>query len=183
MDRIESITAFWGPRLDLDGSGFEITARALLLARAVLSCRAEVLEEVGLSPGEFDVLAATEHMSRTTQRGAGINLVILTQAALVTSGAITKRIDRLESAGLVSRSPDPADRRGTLVSLTPEGRRVIDKAVRLVVEAEHDLIHAHLTRQEREKVVGPLTKLVAALDEGGRLEQAHTSRPSKKSGR
>lgn len=164
MDRIGAITGFWGPRLDLDGSGFEVTARVLLVARAVLACRTEALQSVDLSPGEFDVLAATEHMATTTGQPDGINLVTLTEAALVTSGAITKRIDRLEKAGLVSRSPDPADRRGTLVKLTPTGRRVIDKAVRLVVDAERDLIDDHLTKQERKQLFAPLTKLADALD-------------------
>jgi DNA-binding MarR family transcriptional regulator len=164
MDRITAITSFWGPRLDLDGSGFEVSARILLAARSVLARRTEVLGEVGLSPGEFDVLAATEHMTSVTGQTNGINLVTLTEAALVTSGAITKRIDRLEEAGLVARSSDPADRRGTLVKLTTKGRGVVDKAIRLVVEAERDLILKRLTPEEREQMLGPLTQLVASLD-------------------
>lgn len=164
MDRITAITSFWGPRLDLDGSGFEVSARILLAARSVLARRTEVLAEVGLSPGEFDVLAATEHMTSVTNQANGINLVTLTEAALVTSGAITKRIDRLEEAGLVARSSDPGDRRGTLVKLTGKGRAVVEKAVRLVVEAERDLVLDRLSQQERKQMLAPLTKLVASLD-------------------
>lgn len=164
VDRIDSITSFWGPRLGVDGSGFEVTARILLLAGYVLARRREVLEEVGLSAGEFDVLAATVHMSSLAGQSNGINLVTLGEAALVTSGAITKRIDRLERAGLVARSPDPTDRRGILVKATSKGRRTAERAVRLVVEAERDLVTESLSAAEREQILAPLTRFVASLD-------------------
>jgi DNA-binding MarR family transcriptional regulator len=47
---------------------------------------------------------------------------------MVTTGAMTKRIDRLERDGLVTRRPSTGDRRGRVVALTPAGRRLIDRA-------------------------------------------------------
>jgi DNA-binding MarR family transcriptional regulator len=52
----------------------------------------------------------------------------LYNSLMLTSGAMTNRVDRLEAAGLVERLQDPADRRGVLVSLTKDGLKLIDKS-------------------------------------------------------
>src|SRR5262249_31695272 len=46
---------------------------------------------------------------------------------MLTSSGTTKRLDRLEAAGHITREPDPSDRRGGLITLTPKGRRLGDK--------------------------------------------------------
>ncbi|MGH4019484.1 MAG: MarR family transcriptional regulator [Pseudonocardiaceae bacterium] len=48
---------------------------------------------------------------------------------MVTSGAITQRLDRLEVCGLVTRTPSTADGRGVHVTLTDQGRELIDQAL------------------------------------------------------
>ena len=52
----------------------------------------------------------------------------LTNATMLTSSGTTKRLDKLEQAGLIRREADPADRRGTLITLTPAGRELIDRS-------------------------------------------------------
>jgi DNA-binding MarR family transcriptional regulator len=68
---------------------------------------------------------------------------------MLSSGAMTKRLDRLEDAGLVERRPDPGDRRGTLVGLTRKGRAVIDEAVVTHVANEERLLRSLSAPQRR----------------------------------
>jgi hypothetical protein len=81
---------------------------------------------------------------------------------MLTSGGVTKRLDRLAEAGLVERRPDPNDRRGTLVRLTRKGRTVIDKAVDAHVSNEARLLGA-LKPAERKALDALLRSLLAGL--------------------
>ena len=81
---------------------------------------------------------------------------------MLTSGGVTKRLDRLAEAGLVERRPDPNDRRGTLVRLTRKGRTVIDKAVEAHVSNEARLLEA-LKPAERRAPDALLRSLLAGL--------------------
>lgn len=112
----------------------------------------------GLQPGEFDVLA--------TLRRAGpphaLSPTALYGATMVTSGAMTGRIDRLEGAGWVARQPDPNDRRGTLVGLTPQGHDLIDRLMALHVANEQRVLSG-LSRAEQEALLALLAKLLATM--------------------
>ncbi|MFY9719469.1 MAG: MarR family transcriptional regulator, partial [Candidatus Cybelea sp.] len=81
---------------------------------------------------------------------------------MLTSGAMTNRIDRLEAAGLVARRPDPDDRRGTLVRLTPKGKALIDAATSKHVANEERLLSA-LTVREQQQLTELLRKLLVGL--------------------
>jgi DNA-binding MarR family transcriptional regulator len=83
----------------------------------------------------------------------------LYEATMVTSGAMTARLDRLEKAGLIARAPHPEDRRGVLVQLTDKGRELIDEAVTAHVENEHRIL-AGLTIAEQETLIKLLEKLI-----------------------
>ena len=74
----------------------------------------------GLETWEFDVLSALRRQGAPYQLSPGS----LLHATLVTSGTMTNRIDRLTEGALVSRLPDPHDKRGVLVQLTDRGREV-----------------------------------------------------------
>ena len=74
---------------------------------------------------------------------------------------MTKRLDRLERAGLVERVPDPTDRRGRLVGLTNRGREVVDAALLDHLENEQRLLGA-LDAGEREQLGGLLRKLLVS---------------------
>ena len=126
--------------------------------------------EAGLQPGEFDVLA--------TLRRSGEPYLLsptrLYEAAMISSGGMTNRLDRLERAGLIERRPDPGDRRGKLIALTAAGRRVIDETIARHVANEERLLSA-LTLAEQEKLNALLKKLIAGLwrrssNDGGRID-------------
>ena len=81
---------------------------------------------------------------------------------------MTKRLDRMEGAGLIERRPDPQDRRGTLVRLTRHGKRVIDRAVKTHLGTEERLLRA-LTAAERRTLDGLLKNLLIHLERGSAL--------------
>lgn len=79
---------------------------------------------------------------------------------MVTSGAMTNRLDRLEKAGLILRGPHPNDRRGIVVQLTEKGLALIDEALTAHVANEHEIL-AGLSSAERETLAQLLEKLIA----------------------
>lgn len=111
--------------------------------------------EFGLQPGEFDVLATL----RRSGSPYALTPTELYEAAMISSGSMTNRIDRLEKAGLVARKPNPADRRGTLVALTADGLALIETAVDAHVANQHAIV-AGLTLEEQELLSRLLKKLL-----------------------
>ncbi|MCA2203465.1 MarR family winged helix-turn-helix transcriptional regulator [Streptomyces griseoincarnatus] len=125
-DPVDAIIEQWARvRPDLDTAGMEVFGRVYRLARAMGDRHERVYAPFGISRGEFDVLA--------TLRRAGEPYTLsprqLSATLMLTTGGMTGRLDKLERAGLLRRSPDPHDRRGLQVSLTEEGLRLIDEAV------------------------------------------------------
>ena len=86
----------------------------------------------------------------------------LLKASMITSGAMTNRIDRLESKGLVRRSPGPDDRRSVRVQLTPRALELIDGFFADHVANEARLF-AGLAADEREQLEGLLRTALHAL--------------------
>jgi DNA-binding MarR family transcriptional regulator len=86
----------------------------------------------------------------------------LTQTLMLTSSGTTKRLDRLERAGLIARTPDPSDRRGVLITLTDAGFALHDRAIAAHVANEHRLLSG-LGDDEREQLAGLLRKLQLRL--------------------
>lgn len=107
-----------------------------------------------LDRGEFDVQATLLRAGQPYRLTPGA----LAESMMVTSGAVTKRVDRLERVGLLVREPDPRDRRGVLVKLTSEGLELINQAVEQHLENEERLLPA-LTHREREQLARLLRKL------------------------
>jgi len=117
------------------------------------------LQRHGIDAGGFDVLATLRRAGsphRMTPTGLYKELVL-------TSGAMTNRIDVLEQAGLVLRHPDPADRRGTLIELTREGMALVDRAMKEHMEGEAAMA-AHLTKEEQRDLAGLLQKLLIGME-------------------
>jgi DNA-binding MarR family transcriptional regulator len=122
--------------------------------------RAAHLQSFDLTPGDFDVLATI----RRRQDKGGLNPGQVLESVLITSGGLTKRIDRLEKAGLIERHPDPGDRRGTLLRLTPAGRKRIDQAISSLLEMEHEKVTAALGDRRVVESANLLRRLTASLD-------------------
>lgn len=124
-DAVSRIQALWAiERPDLDVSPLGVIGRLHRLAKRLTEELVALYAEYGLNEGEFDVLATLR------RQGAPYALAPseLADHTMVTTGAMTKRLDRLEAAGLVTRRPSPVDGRGRVVALTDHGREVIDDA-------------------------------------------------------
>src|SRR6187397_1429301 len=117
-DGVDAIIEQWRlERPDLDPSPIGVVGRISRLARELEQRLEPVYREHGLEPGWHDVLATLRRAGPPYRRRP----TELTSALMLTSSGTTKRLDRLEQAGLIARAPDPDDRRGTLISLTAAG--------------------------------------------------------------
>jgi DNA-binding MarR family transcriptional regulator len=114
--------------------------------------------QAGLQSGEFDVMATLRRSGQPYM----LSPTQLYEAAMISSGGMTDRLDRLEGAGLVERRPDPKDRRGKLIALTDAGRRLIDETIGKHVANEERLLLS-LTEAEQETLDALLKKLIAGL--------------------
>lgn len=164
-DRVARIQAQWRrERPDLDVAPQAVIGRLHRLAARLSAELAVVYRQYGLGEGEFDVLAALRRAGAPYERAPGE----LAAHTMVTTGAMTKRIDRLERAALVTRRPATDDRRGRVVALTDAGLRLIDEAFTAHMRNEHRLL-AHLSTEEARALQDLLTAWQHRLDgaEGG----------------
>ncbi|MEO3750933.1 MarR family transcriptional regulator [Streptomyces sp. B6B3] len=158
-DGVDRIVSQWRrERPDLDPSPMHVVGRITRLHWTLDELLYRVFDRYGLSRGEFDMLATLRRSGPPFELTAGE----LSARTMVTSGAVTKRADRMERAGLVSRRAAEADARGRLVRLTDEGRELIDQAVGEHVENETRLL-AGLTADERSALTDLLRKLGQTL--------------------
>jgi DNA-binding MarR family transcriptional regulator len=155
QDGVDRIIEQWeSERPELDHSPIGVVGRISRLARELEQRLEPVYREHGLEPGWHDVLATL----RRTGPPYELRPSELTGTLMLTSSGTTKRLDRLEQAGLVERAPDPQDRRGVLIRLTAKGREVIDATTEAHLENERRLLAA-LSAAEREQLAGLLRKL------------------------
>jgi DNA-binding MarR family transcriptional regulator len=164
MDRAAMAAEQWArERPDLDTGPMVLLGRlgeaALLIARDRLN---PLFAEFGLQPGEFDVLATL----RRSGTPYALTPTALYEAAMISSGSMTNRIDRLENAGLVERRSNPADKRGTLVALTTNGLALIDRAVEAHIANQQSIISG-LDDQERGQLAALLGKLIRSQQNAG----------------
>src|SRR3954454_11257492 len=125
-DEVDRLVEAWQrERDDLDLRPMEVLSRVTRLALHLDRARRAAFAEHGIESWEFDVLAALRRSGPPYQLSPGR----LLKETLVTSGTMTNRVDRLAARGLVERLPDPKDRRGVLVQLTPAGRDKVDAAM------------------------------------------------------
>lgn len=160
MDRAAFAAEQWRQQLPgLDTADMVVLGRlaeaAQLIARDHLN---PLFVRFGLQPGEFDVLA-TLRRSGPPYR---LTPTTLYEAAMISSGSMTNRLDRLEKAGLVQRLPNPEDGRGTLVGLSEAGLTLIDEAVNAHVANQRRVL-AGLDAAEQVQLAGLLEKLLATL--------------------
>src|ERR1700729_1302404 len=146
-DEVDELVAQWGAeRPGLDVEPLQVLSRVSRLARHLDRARRAAFEAHGLQAFEFDVLSALRRQGPPYQLSPGA----LLRATLVTSGTMTNRIDGLAPAGLVSRPPDPSDKRGVLVELTPRGQAAADAALADLLRSERELLNGLDGAQQRE---------------------------------
>jgi DNA-binding MarR family transcriptional regulator len=158
-DHVDRVLEQWGSqRPDLDVSPMAVIGRLSRLSRLIEAELRRTFSAHGLDPASFDVLA-TLRRSGPTHRLTPAQLM---RAAMVTSGAITQRLDRLEARGLVIRTPSELDGRAVNVVLTDNGRALIDQALPDHVDTENRLLGA-LTRTDRDALADALRHLLESL--------------------
>ncbi|HEY9499460.1 MAG TPA: MarR family transcriptional regulator [Terrimesophilobacter sp.] len=145
-DRVARIQAEWRrERPDLDVAPQGVIGRLHRLAACLTDELVAVYARHGLGEGEFDVLAALRRAGAPFERAPGQ----LAEHTMVTTGAMTKRIDRLVDAGLVERRTAAGDRRRRIVALTPAGLSAIDAAFTEHMANERRLVD-QLSTEDRE---------------------------------
>jgi DNA-binding MarR family transcriptional regulator len=163
MDRdgVDQILAQWRrERPDLDPSPIGVVGRVSRLARELERRLEPVYKQHGLEPGWHDLLATLRRNGPPFR----MRPTDLTDALMLTSSGTTKRLDKLEQAGLVAREPDPSDRRGTLIALTDKGRTLIDGLTPAHLANEERLLSS-LTAEERDRLSDLLRRLILGLPE------------------
>ena len=154
-DEVQRLVDAWSrERPDLDVSPLEVLSRVTRLARHLDRARRTAFAAHGLDVWEFDVLAALRRAGKPYVLSPGQ----LVTSTLVTSGTMTNRIDRLAGKQLVERLPDPADRRGVHVRLTPSGKERVDAALEDLLAREREILEVLPTGQQRT-----LAKLLRAM--------------------
>ena len=161
-DEVDDLVAAWREqRPDLDVAPLQVLSRVSRLARHLDIARRGAFAAHGLESWEFDVLSALRRSGPPFQLTPGA----LLRATLVTSGTMTNRIDRLAAASLVSREPDPRDRRGVLVTLSERGKEVVDAAFTDLLDREQALLGS-LGAGQRKILADLLRTLLVPFDEG-----------------
>ncbi|MEU4083958.1 MarR family winged helix-turn-helix transcriptional regulator [Streptomyces aureus] len=160
LDRVARIQEEWRrERPDLDTSPQGVIGRLHRLADRLSEELRLVYDAHGLGEGEFDVLCALRRAGEPYERPPGE----LAAHTMVTTGAMTKRIDRLERAGLVTRRRSSDDQRGRIVALTRPGRELIDRAFTDHMRNERRLLDL-LTPAESASLETLLTTWLSRVD-------------------
>lgn len=156
-DEVDELVEAWArERPDLDLAPVEVFSRIGRLSRHLDLARRHAFTIAQVESWEFDVLAALRRAGAPYELSPGR----LLRETLVTSGTMTNRVDRLAGRGLVERLPDPRDRRGVLVRLTPEGKDAVDAAFERLLEAEQTFL-AGLPERDRGRLAALLRTLLA----------------------
>lgn len=159
-DAVDKIVGQWAVvRPELDTVPMAVIGRIFRISDAVGARMERAYAPFGISRGEFDVLA--------TLRRAGAPYALapgdLSSALMITSGGVTGRLDKLERAGLLRRSPDPDDRRGVRVTLTDEGVELIDDAVEAGLAVQREVVESSLTPRQVEQLDDLLRSVMAVF--------------------
>src|SRR5262245_48472502 len=158
-DGVDTIIEQWrSARPDLDPSPIGVIGRISRLARELEARLEPVYREHGLEPGWHDVLA-------TLRRGGppfALRPSDLTGTLMLTSSGTTTRLDKLEQAGLIARTPDPDDRRAILITLTDAGKELVDGVTAAHLANEANLLSS-LSDAEQARLADLLRTLLLSL--------------------
>ncbi|MET9033695.1 MarR family winged helix-turn-helix transcriptional regulator [Streptomyces mirabilis] len=156
QDPVDAIIEQWATvRPDLDTAAMEVFGRVFRLARTMGDRMEKAYAPYGISRGEFDVLATL----RRSDAPYTLSPRQLSATLMLTTGGMTGRLDKLERAGLLRRSPDPHDRRGLQVTLTDKGLRLIDEAVGAGLAVQTEAL-THLDEEQARQLAALLRELL-----------------------
>lgn len=161
-DHVDHVLAQWrAVQPDADVSPMAIFTRLYRLSKYLNRSVATVFRRHGLHDGEFDLLAILYRSGQPQ----GLTPNALRHAAVLSSGAMTNRLDRLEAAGWIQRMPNPDDRRSLLIRLSDEGQTVLLGCLDNYLSTLHEL-QAPLDAQQKQALAAGLRTLLFALEEG-----------------
>jgi DNA-binding MarR family transcriptional regulator len=159
-DGVDRIVEQWArERPELDTTAMAVFGRVFRLARLGGDEMERVYSAHGIGRPDFDVLATLRRSGEPYALSPGA----LGASMMLSSGGTTARLDRLEQAGLVRRSPDPDDRRAILVRLTPRGRAIVDDAVAAGLSRQQEML-AHLSPTRQRQLTSLLREVLAPLE-------------------
>lgn len=161
-DAVARIVDQWRvQRPDLDATPMLVVGRIHRLARTLDTALRPPFAEAGLGQGDFDVMAALRRAGPPYSQTPGE----LRDSLMVTSGAVTKQVDRLAAKGLVTREVTPDDARGREVALTDAGLALIDELIATHLANERRLLSS-LTDTQQTELAGLLRLLTDDLEAG-----------------
>jgi DNA-binding MarR family transcriptional regulator len=159
-DSVDRLLESWASAApDLDLSPVAIVARLGRVRQIIETEHAATFAEHGLNGPDFSALVTL----RRLERPGGVPQSLLMRELSLTSGTVSVRVERLCARGLARRSPDPADQRNSLVTLTDAGRRLFEQVTPAHVATENRLLAA-LSTEQREELVGLLRQLLVSFE-------------------
>ena len=159
-DHVDRVEAGWRrERPDIDVSSVGIVTRIWRIGRHLDRHRKDRLEALGTDRVALDVLAMLRRAGPPYRRTAGE----LQQSALITSGGMSQRLERLEAVGLISRHMHPTDRRKVEVALTATGMALVDEVTGELLANESQLLDV-LDGAEQAQLRALLKKLLSTFE-------------------
>lgn len=153
IDRFETEAPRGRPGIHLgDAAGL------LRVMRLAAHLERDLAASCAVKPGQFQVLAALRRRDPQPMTASE-----LARAAILTTGAMTAVLDRLEEQGLIRRQIDSEDRRARRITITEKGRTQVDRALEQRM-AQHRALNAALSLEEREALSSILRKLLIAVE-------------------
>lgn len=161
-DAVDRVLAQWArERPDLDTSPIGVVGRISRASRLADAALRQNFARVDLDPPSFDVLATLRRSGAPFELTPGD----LAHMSMVTSGAVSQRLDRLEERGLVTRRRSPADARVVLVQLSEAGHRAVEEVLPSHLATEDELL-SPLTKAEQDQLADLLRRLLGAHETG-----------------
>lgn len=162
-DRVDILLERWGDRLAAEDRALTaVTKRVAIVHRRLAAETADALDAIGVGAGEFDVLAT---LLREAPRGA-MRPRALKESMMWSSGGISNVLRRLEQVGMIARRGSREDGRAALVSLTPRGRALAERAIDAVTERHRQTLEP-LSGEQLARLADALRLLTLAVDPAG----------------
>lgn len=160
-DDVDRIVSAWRrQRPDLDVSPLEVLSRVTRIAKHLERVRKATFDSHNIEVWEFDVLVAL----RRSGEPYALSPTTLMADTLVTSGAMTNRINRLTARGLVKRRSDPLDGRRVAVALTPSGKRLVDDTFADFIQRESEVLE-NMAPSDQKTLASLLRELSISIEQ------------------
>ncbi|MGF1823370.1 MarR family transcriptional regulator [Vibrio splendidus] len=146
MDAIDRVVEQWAKeKPDLETEPMAMMGRIMRIAKYMETQVAELHKKYDMKLGEFDVLATLRRSGKPYR----LTPSELIGSMMLTSGAMTNRLDKLEAKGLISREHSKEDRRSVSVQLTKDGLILIDQMMTEHVETQKKLVKSLSASQKK----------------------------------